>query len=52
VKQRIVEDAESRRTLCDRFLFAQQFFQTDPWADKARAEAPKEEFKLLAMVAP
>jgi len=51
VKQRIVEDAEGRRALSMRFLYAQQFFQTDPWAEKAKDETPKQEYRLLATVA-
>jgi nitrite reductase (NADH) large subunit len=36
VKQRIVDDAEGRAELFERFKFGQQFAQIDPW--KARAE--------------
>jgi nitrite reductase (NADH) large subunit len=50
VKARIVTDAEGRRALQARFLFSQQFFQTDPWAENSQADAPNEEFSLLAMV--
>ncbi|MBC2779139.1 nitrite reductase large subunit NirB [Parasphingopyxis marina] len=40
VKQRIVEDAEGRSALRDRFLHAQTFLQKDPWAERvAGAEA-------------
>ncbi len=35
VKRRIVEDAEGRRALHERFLFAQRFAQQDPWAERA-----------------
>jgi nitrite reductase (NADH) large subunit len=50
VKQRVVEDAESRAALRDRFLYAQQFFQTDPWAERAEIEPLKREFRPLALV--
>ena len=39
VKARVVEDAENRRALRDRFLYAQQFFQDDPWAERAAGRA-------------
>jgi nitrite reductase (NADH) large subunit len=35
VKQRIVEDEAGREALRDRFLYAQSFLQTDPWAERA-----------------
>ena len=35
VKERVVHDAENRRALRDRFLHAQSFVQTDPWAELA-----------------
>jgi nitrite reductase (NADH) large subunit len=35
VKARIVEDAEGRRALHERFLHAQKFMQFDPWAERA-----------------
>ncbi len=35
VKQRIVEDATGREALRSRFLYAQSFLQTDPWAERA-----------------
>ncbi len=52
VTERVVEDAGNRRSLHARFLFSQQFFQDDPWAENAREEAPNEEFRLLATVEP
>jgi nitrite reductase (NADH) large subunit len=36
VKQRILDDAEGRRALHERFLYSQQLAQSDPW--KARAQ--------------
>ena len=35
VKARIVEDAENRKALAARFLYAQKFAQDDPWAERA-----------------
>ena len=35
VRRRIVEDAEGRRALYERFLYAQRFAQRDPWAERA-----------------
>jgi nitrite reductase (NADH) large subunit len=49
VKDRIVNDAVGRKSLERRFLYAQQFFQDDPWAKCAREETPKE-FRVLAHV--
>lgn len=50
VKARIVEDLASRKELQARFLFSQQFFQTDPWAERSVEDAPSEEFRMLAAV--
>ncbi|TAK98350.1 MAG: NAD(P)/FAD-dependent oxidoreductase [Rhodospirillaceae bacterium] len=50
VKARIVVDAESRKALYVRFLYSQQFFQNDPWAENSKQEAPNSEFALLATV--
>lgn len=47
VKQRIVEDAEGRRALYDRFVHAQVFAQIDPWAERVKG-AFGHEFKPLA----
>jgi nitrite reductase (NADH) large subunit len=35
VRRRVAEDAEGRRALHARFLYAQQFAQADPWAERA-----------------
>jgi nitrite reductase (NADH) large subunit len=35
IKQRIVEDADGRTALRQRFLYAQSFLQVDPWAERA-----------------
>ena len=46
VKEKIVDDAENRQALADRFLYSQQYMQEDPW--KARAEGEdKHEFSPL-----
>jgi nitrite reductase [NAD(P)H] large subunit len=50
VKTRVVEDAASRKEMQARFLFSQQFFQTDPWAERSVEDTPAEEFRLLAAV--
>jgi nitrite reductase (NADH) large subunit len=49
VRQRVVDDADSRRALHQRFLFAQSFVQTDPWAQRA-AGAAGHEYRVLAEV--
>ncbi|WP_416900214.1 MAG: nitrite reductase large subunit NirB [Minwuia sp.] len=36
VQSAVVEDAESRIALHDRFVFSQQFAQTDPWEERAK----------------
>ncbi|MGD2136642.1 MAG: nitrite reductase large subunit NirB [Gammaproteobacteria bacterium] len=46
VKQRILDDAEGRRALHERFLYSQQLAQSDPW--KARAQgAEAHEYRPL-----
>jgi nitrite reductase (NADH) large subunit len=47
VRARVVDDAESRRGLVERFAFAQTFFQKDPWAERV-AGAERHEFAPLA----
>ncbi|MDF1792681.1 MAG: nitrite reductase large subunit NirB [Thalassobaculaceae bacterium] len=47
VRERVVEDLESRAALVARFDFSQQVFQHDPWAERARAE-PARQFRPLA----
>jgi hypothetical protein len=41
VRRHIVDDADNRRALHQRFLFAQSFVQTDPWAQRAAGEASR-----------
>lgn len=50
VKARIVEDHAGRKELHERFLYAQKFFQADPWEQNAAEDRPKPEFRLLAEV--
>ncbi len=50
VKVRVVDDADGRKALQARFLFSQQFFQTDPWAERSAKDAPAEEFRVLAAI--
>ena len=47
VKAKIVEDAEGRRALHEKFLHAQQFAQVDPWAERAAGGAPAEPYLTL-----
>ena len=47
VKAKVVEDAENRRALRDRFLYAQQFFQDDPWAERAQDGALAQPYRTL-----
>jgi nitrite reductase (NADH) large subunit len=49
VKERIVDDVESRRALAARFRHAQAFAQVDPWAERV-AGRDEHEFKPLAEV--
>jgi len=50
VKTRIVEDEANRQALHARFLFAQSFAQSDPWAERA-AGRDAHEFTPMATVA-
>ncbi len=47
VKRRVVEDAAQRAALHARFLYAQRFVQSDPWAEEARRAT---QFADLAVV--
>jgi len=51
VKSRIVDDETGRKALHARFLYAQQFAQIDPWAERANSESRSQEFHPLAEVA-
>ncbi|WP_174285392.1 nitrite reductase large subunit NirB [Sphingomonas bacterium] len=46
IKQRVVEDADGRDALAERFLFSQRFCQDDPWAARA-AGADREQHAHL-----
>jgi nitrite reductase (NADH) large subunit len=50
VKSRILDDPEGRKALYDRFLYAQKFFQIDPWAERADGAVEAHEFRALAKV--
>lgn len=50
VKQHIVEDAQNRAQLYERFLHSQQFVQHDPWAERANDSVASREFKPLMQV--
>jgi len=50
VKERIVEDAAGRKALHARFLYSQQFFQTDPWEERNPGKEAAVEFRALATV--
>ncbi|MGH7001876.1 MAG: nitrite reductase large subunit, partial [Stellaceae bacterium] len=47
VKQRVVEDADERAALYERFLFAQRFAQRDPWEDRSIHGVDRAEFEPL-----
>ena len=38
IEKQIVEDADRRRALYDRFVHSQSFSQTDPWAERAQGK--------------
>ena len=50
VKGRIVDDEPGRKALHARFLYSQQFFQTDPWAERNPGKEAAVEFRTLATV--
>jgi nitrite reductase (NADH) large subunit len=47
VKQRVVEDAEGRKALYERLLYALQG-EKDPWSERARG-VERREFEALAV---
>ncbi len=51
IKANLVEDAEMRKTLYERFLVSQKALQEDPWAERAKGEKDAHEFKPLKIVA-
>jgi nitrite reductase (NADH) large subunit len=50
VKARIVDDEAGRKALNARFLYSQQFFQTDPWEERNPGKEAAVEFRALATV--
>jgi len=50
VKQRVVEDAEGRKELYQRFIESQKYAQIDPWAERAQGEADRHEYIPLKQV--
>lgn len=50
VRQKLVEDADERKRLAERFLDSQRHSQTDPWAERANG-ADADEFSPLSITA-
>jgi len=50
VKQHVVEDANNRKALCERFKESQRYFQIDPWAERAEQNKEAHEFVVLRKV--
>jgi len=50
IKQRIVDDAEGREQLRQRFLFSQEYAQTDPWEERAGGGAKHKQYIPLKEV--
>ncbi|MEM0976194.1 MAG: nitrite reductase large subunit NirB [Pseudomonadota bacterium] len=48
IKEQCVDDLENRKALADRFHYSQQFFQIDPWAERAKKGVDAHEFAPLA----
>jgi nitrite reductase (NADH) large subunit len=46
VKEKIVEDAENRQALAQRFLYSQKYMQNDPWKERTEG-VDKHEFEPL-----
>jgi len=42
IKQQVLDDAETRKALRERFLFSQRFAQIDPWKARAQGEQAHE----------
>ncbi|GAB5459854.1 MAG: nitrite reductase large subunit NirB [Henriciella sp.] len=51
IEAAIVDDAEGRLKLFERFLYAQRFSQTDPWAERATGGVDTHEFEPLLVPA-
>ena len=50
IKQEIVEKADNRKTLYERFLMSQQYVQKDPWTERATEGVDRHEFTFLTAV--
>lgn len=50
IKERILEDADERKRLYERFKFSQQFSQIDPWRERAEG-AESHEFNTIKLSA-
>lgn len=50
VQAQIVEDADNRANLVERFAYSQRFAQIDPWAERATGGVDAHEFKKLEPV--
>ena len=50
VHELIVDDEANRKALFQRFKYAQQFSQDDPWAERATGKVDAHEFKTLELV--
>ncbi len=44
IKQRIVEDADNRKALMERFVYSQRFAQVDPWEERATGGVNEREY--------
>jgi len=50
VKERLLGENNDRAALAERFRYSQQFFQDDPWAERAKGGETAREFRVLATV--
>ena len=48
VQEKIVDNAELRRSLFEDFLYAQSFAQVDPWAEEAGCETRGQKYNAMA----
>lgn len=49
IRRQIMDDAERRKTLFDRFVFSQKFAQVDPWSERVSGKH-KHEFSPMAEI--
>ncbi len=49
IKENIVENAENRKALAERFIYSQKFMQDDPWKERAEG-GEKHEFEPIKQV--